>query len=273
MENNFNIPFMFSNNSRDNLSLKDHMLNFSVSGSESNDSDNDGGQENQSSSRPDQPTSPLANQGNPNRASESYPNNPDHYGPQNNSQPNNPYMGNGGGQYPPPYNNYPYGVPPQNNGQYIPPQAQANFGFYGNYYGGPKYPNVSISKSELKKMHSVAVGSVVIFFLWLLLLILFIVGASLLTSAVINSTYTSSSSSYSPAAASFYAAALILWLLFWFIGNLVCGIVGSVRSSGLSKKVDSFTVIMILYIIGIFIPIIQVVAAFMALSRIKQINI
>lgn len=147
-----------------------------------------------------------------------------------------------------------------------------NSGYYGGYPPAGAYREKA-THEELKKMRSVAIGSIVMFFLWLIFIILIIVAAVSVTAATISNPDTFTLSNAEVAAGLFFAVAVVFLVLFWVIGNLVCGIVGSVRSSGLSKKVDSFTTIMILYIIGIFFPIIQVVAAFMAISKIKKISI
>lgn len=226
------------------------MLNFASLGSEENNSSSKKGDESIDNSLPNknQPMPPFAGQNNPMSEQRPYP---AFNQPQNGYQ-GNPYYGNG--QYPPP--------PPMNNGYYgaYPPS--------GAYYD-------KATHEQLKKMRSVAIGSIVVFFLWLIFLILMFIALGLFAAASITNpdTFSSASASAELAAASFVTVALVFWILFWVVGNLVCGIVGSVRASGLSKKVDSFNTIMILYIIGIFIPIIQVVAAFMAISKIKKISI
>lgn len=258
MKNNFNILSQFNGDSKSDLNLNNHMLNFASSGSEENDfnSKKEGESVDNSLSHRNQPTPPFAGQSN--SAPEQRP-----YPPYNQPQKGyqeNPYMGNG--QYPPP--------PPMNNG------------YYGGYPPAGAYREKA-THEELKKMRSVAIGSIVMFFLWLIFLILMIVAFGSFAAATISnasaSVYSPSSpsdpliSSATASAAVFLSVAVVFLVLFWAIGNLVCGIVGSVRASGLSKKVDSFSTIMILYIIGIFFPIIQVVAAFMAISKIKKMTI
>lgn len=248
MKNNFNILSQFNDDSKSDLNLNNHMLNFASSGSEENDFNNkkEGESVDNSLSHRNQPTPPFAGQSN--SAPEQRP-----YPPFNQPQKGyqgNPYMGNG--QYPPP--------PPMNNG------------YYGGYPPAGAYREKA-THEELKKMRSVAIGSIVMFFLWLIFFILIIVAAGSVTAAAISNPDTFTPSDSELAAGLFFAVAVVFLVLFWAIGNLVCGIVGSVRASGLSKKVDSFSTIMILYIIGIFFPIIQVVAAFMAISKIKKMTI
>lgn len=248
MKNNFNILFQFNGDSKSDLNLNNHMLNFASSESEENDfnSKKEGESVDNSLSHRNQPTPPFAGQSNSTPEQQPYP---PYNQPQNGYQ-GNPYMGNG--QYPPP--------PPMNSG------------YYGGYPPAGAYREKA-THEELKKMRSVAIGSIVMFFLWLIFIILIIVAAVSVTAATISNPDTFTLSNAEVAAGLFFAVAVVFLVLFWVIGNLVCGIVGSVRSSGLSKKVDSFTTIMILYIIGIFFPIIQVVAAFMAISKIKKISI
>lgn len=248
MKNNFNILSQFNGDSKSDLNLNNHMLNFASSESEENDfnSKKEGESVDNSLSHRNQPTPPFAGQSNSAPEQQPYP---PYNQPQNGYQ-GNPYMGNG--QYPPP--------PPMNSG------------YYGGYPPAGAYREKA-THEELKKMRSVAIGSIVMFFLWLIFIILIIVAAVSVTAATISNPDTFTLSNAEVAAGLFFAVAVVFLVLFWVIGNLVCGIVGSVRSSGLSKKVDSFTTIMILYIIGIFFPIIQVVAAFMAISKIKKISI
>lgn len=254
MKNNTNILCQFNDDSKSDLILiNNHMLNFASFGSEENDfnSKKEGESAGNSLSQENQPRS-SAGQNNPMPEQRPYP---PYNQPQNGYQ-GNPYYGNG--QYPPP--------PPMNNG----------------YYGGYPPPGAyreKVTREEFKKMRSVAIGSIVMFFLWLIFLILMIAAFGAVAASAIsnpNALDPSSDPLISSAAvstASFVVVALVFWILFWAVGNLVCGIVGSVRASGLSKKVDSFNTIMILYIIGIFIPIIQVIAAFMAISKIKKMII
>lgn len=248
MKNNFNILSQFKGDSKSDLNLNNHMLNFASSGSEENDFNNKKEVESvdNSLSHRNQPTPPFAGQSS--SAPEQRP-----YPPYN--QPQNGYQGNpytGNGQYPPP--------PPMNNG------------YYGGYPPAGAYREKT-THEELKKMRSVAIGSIVMFFLWLIFFILIIVSVGSVTAATISNKDPFTPSDAELAAGLFFAVAVVFLVLFWAIGNLVCGIVGSVRASGLSKKVDSFSTIMILYIIGIFFPIIQVVAAFMAISKIKKMTI
>lgn len=248
MKNNFNILSQFNGDSKSDLNLNNHMLNFASSESEENDfkSKKEGESVDNSLSHRNQPTPPFAGQSNSIPEQRPYP---PYNQPQNGYQ-GNPYMGNG--QYPPP--------PPMNNG------------YYGGYPPAGAYCEKA-THEELKKMRSVAIGSIVMFFLWLIFIILIIVAAGSVAAATISNPDTFVLSNAELSAGLFFAVAVIFLVLFWVIGNLVCGIVGSVRASGLSKKVDSFSTIMILYIIGIFFPIIQVVAAFMAISKIKKMTI
>lgn len=189
--------------------------------------------------------------------------------------PNNYYPGS----QPPQYNNYPCNPP--NNGQYNPysQQLQANFGIYANYYG-KNIPSEPLTSEELCKMQSVSIGSICVFVFWSILLIFvvaFVIAietsqASALVSAL-NSTASITSSSSLNNYLSLNVALVCfeaLFGIFWVIGNIVCGIVSIVRAYELSRKSFSFKVIMILYIIGIFIPIFQLIAACISLSKIKQ---
>lgn len=227
MKNNFNILSQFNDDSKSDLNLNNHMLNFASSGSEENDFNNkkEGESVDNSLSHRNQPTPPFAGQSNSAPEQRPYP---PFNQPQNGYQ-GNPYMGNG--QYPPP--------PPMNNG------------YYGGYPPAGAYREKA-THEELKKMRSVAIGSIVMFFLWLIFFILIIVAAGSVTAAAISNPDTFTPSDAELAAGLFFSVAVVFLVLFWAIGNLVCGIVGSVRASGLSKKVDSFSTIMILYIIGIF---------------------
>lgn len=140
MKNNFNILRQFNDDFKSDLNLNNHMLNFASLGSEENNSSSKKGDESIDNSLPNknQPMPPFAGQNNPMPEQRPYP---AFNQPQNGYQ-GNPYYGNG--QYPPP--------PPMNNGYYgaYPPS--------GAYYD-------KATHEQLKKMRSVAIGSIVVFFL------------------------------------------------------------------------------------------------------------
>lgn len=176
------------------------------------------------------------------------------------------------GSQPPQYNNYQYNAPPPNNGQYNPysQQQDSNFGIYANYYG-KNIPSEPLTLEELRKMQSVSIASIYVFVFWSILLIFvaaFAIAieasyASVLTSTVSTLNYFSSLN-----------VALFCWEtlfgIFWAVAILTCGIFGAVRACELSRESFCFKVTMILYIIGIFIPICQLIAACISLSKIKK---
>lgn len=188
--------------------------------------------------------------------------------------PNNYYPG----PQPSQYNSYPYNAPPPNNGQYNPysQQPQDNFGIYANYYG-KNIPSEPLTSEELRKMKSVSIGSIFVFIFWSILLI-FVVAFAIAfeTLRISASTFTVStkpSSSFLNYLSSLNVV-LVCWEaifgIFWVVAIFTCGIFGAVRACGPSRESFCFKVIMILYIIGIFIPILQLIAACISLSKIKK---
>lgn len=182
----------------------------------------------------------------------------------------------GSSSQPPQYNNYPYNAPYPNNQQYNPYlQQQVNFGIYENYYQ-KNIPSEPLTSEELHKMQSVSIGSICVFVFWLILLI-FVIAFAIATAAsyalpstsIIPTTPSSSLNNYLSLNAVLICFEAIFGF-FWVMGNLVCAVVCAVRAYELSIKSRSFMVVMILYIIGIFIPIFQLIAACISLSKIKQ---
>lgn len=194
---------------------------------------------------------------------------------------------------PPQDNNYPYNIPSQNSGQYIPyqQQQQANFGMYANYNKKNSAKSLSNENSvlnviELKRMYSVDLGSIYVFAFWLLFLIILV--ALAIAIPILNTNpllQQPSTPSYfgptGPKASSLLSYQLtslniamtsteVAFGLFWGVGILICGIIGSIRAWELSKKSRFFTIIMIIYIIGIFIPVFEVIAACISISKIKE---
>lgn len=182
----------------------------------------------------------------------------------------------------PQYNSYPYNAPPPNNGQYNPysQQPQANFGIYANYYG-KNIPSEPLTSEELRKMQSLSIGSICVFVFWsvfLIFVVAFVIAIETLYTSALISTLTSTASTTPSSSLINYLSslnvALVCWEAifgtFWCVAILTCGIVGIVRAYELSRKSFSFKVIMILYIIGIFIPILQLIAACISLSKIKK---
>lgn len=125
-------------------------------------------------------------------------------------------------------------------------------------------------------MQSVSIGSICVFVFWSILLIFvvaFVIAIETSQASALNSTASITPSSSLNNYLSLNVALVCfeaLFGIFWVIGNIVCGIVSIVRAYELSRKSFSFKVIMILYIIGIFIPIFQLIAACISLSKIKQ---
>lgn len=193
---------------------------------------------------------------------------------------------------PPQDNNYPYNIPPQNSGQYIPYQQQAQANFYANY--NKKTPAKSQRKEdqvpniiELKRMYSVDKGSIYVFAFWLIFLIILVALViaisilntnSLLQPSPTTPSYFASTGSKASSSLSYELSSLNITLisvevafgLLWGVGILICGIIGAVRAWELSRKSRFFTITMILYIIGIFIPVFEIIAACISLSKIKE---
>lgn len=193
---------------------------------------------------------------------------------------------------PPQDNNYPYNIPSQNSGQYTPyQQQQANFGMYANYNKKNSAKSLRNENSvptiiELKRMYSVDLGSIYVFAFWLLFLIILVALAIaipiLTTNPLLQSpptpSYFGPTGSKASSLLSYQLTSLniamtsteVAFGLFWGVGILICGIIGSIRAWELSKKSRFFTIIMIIYIIGIFIPIFQLIAACISISKIKE---
>ena len=188
-------------------------------------------------------------------------------------------------------NNYPYNVPPQNSGQYIPYQQQTQANFYANY--NKKNPAKSLTNEnsvltmiELKRMYSVDCGSIYVFAFWLLFLIILVALAITIPMLSTNSllqppltpSYFGPAGSKASSLLSYQLASLniamtsteVAFGLFWGVGILICGIIGAIRAWELSKKSRFFTIIMIIYIIGIFIPVFEIIAACISISKIKE---
>lgn len=172
-------------------------------------------------------------------------------------------------------NNYDPGSQPQYipNSQ-SPQQSQVNF--------GKNNPNQQLNLEELKKMHSVSVTSIYVFIFWLILLI-FVIAFSVVTakayaSSLLNPPTTSTPWSTTPGSSSNNYSSLsdaLSWFeallgLFWTIVVIVCGAVGAIRALEISKNLRFFIIVMIFYIIGFFVPILQFIAACASLSKIKQ---
>lgn len=195
---------------------------------------------------------------------------------------------------PPQDNNYPYNIPPQNSGQYIPyqQQTQDNFGIYANYNKNTsaKYQrkeNQVPTIIELKRMYSVDKGLIYVFAFWLIFLIILValvIAISILsTNSLLQPTPTAPSlfaftGSKASSSLNYELSSLKITLisvevafgLLWGVGILICGIIGAVRAWELSRKSRFFTITMVLYIIGIFIPVFEIIAAFISLSKIKE---
>lgn len=191
-------------------------------------------------------------------------------------------------------NNYQYNAPPQNSGQYIPyqQQLQANFGIYNPNYNKKnsakslKNENSTPSIIELKRMYSVDIGSIYVFAFWLFFLIILVALAIAISILTTNSLLQPPSTtpyfgSTIPKESSLVSYQLfflnialtsieVIFELFWAVGIFICGIIGAVRAWELSKKSRFFTIIMIIYIIGIFIPVFEVIAACISISKIKE---
>lgn len=187
--------------------------------------------------------------------------------------PNNYYPG----PQPSQYNNYPYNAPPLNNGQYNPysQQQDSNFGIYANYCG-KNIPNEPLTSEELRKMQSVSIASIYVFVFWSILLI-FVAAFAIAIEASYASVLTSTVSTPTISTLNYFSSlnvALFCWEtlfgIFWAAAILTCGILGTVRACELSRESFCFKVTMILYIIGIFIPICQLIAACISLSKIKK---
>lgn len=139
---------------------------------------------------------------------------------------------------------------------------------------------------ELKRMYSVDLGSIYVFAFWLLFLIILVALAIaipiLTTNPLLQSpptpSYFGPTGSKASSLLSYQLTSLniamtsteVAFGLFWGVGILICGIIGSIRAWELSKKSRFFTIIMIIYIIGIFIPIFQLIAACISISKIKE---
>lgn len=207
-----------------------------------------------------------------------------------------------------PYRNSSYESAYPNNGQQTPRTFQTGSGPYQNYFGSNNskiWQNDNLGINEFKKMRSVSVASINTFIIWFILAIVLaalsiaistINKHSLLESFIAylqqppsssgSGAYPPSSSTGTTSTASAINNAKTLFALntslvsfevifgvFWGLFVLICGIVGAVRALELSKKSDFFIVIMVLYVLGIFIPPFQVMAAFISLSKIKEYSI
>lgn len=175
---------------------------------------------------------------------------------------------------------------PGSQPQYIPysqspQQPQVNFGIYENYFE-KNNQNQQLNLEELKKMHSVSVSSIYVFIFWLILLI-FVIAFSVVTtkayaSALLNPPTSSTPWSTSSGSSSNNYSSLseaLSWFeallgIFWAIVVIACGSIGAVRAWEISKNLRFFIVVMIFYIIGFFVPILQFIAACVSLSKIKQ---
>lgn len=131
-------------------------------------------------------------------------------------------------------------------------------------------------------MHSVSSSSIYVFIFWLILLI-FVIAFSVVTtkayaSALLNPPTSSTPWSTSSGSSSNNYSSLseaLSWFeallgIFWAIVVIACGSAGAVRAWEISKNLRFFIIVMIFYIIGFFVPILQFIAACVSLSKIKQ---
>lgn len=194
-----------------------------------------------------------------------------------------------------------------NNDQQTPKTFQTGSGPYQNYFGSNNskiWQNDNFGINEFRKLRSVSVASINNFIIWFILAI--VLAAISIAISTINkhsllASYIaylqqppSSSGSYPPPSSTGSGTSTVsaisnaktlfaldtalvsfevIFGVFWGLFVLICGIFGAVRALELSKKSDFFIIIMVLYIVGIFIPPFQVMAAFISLSKIKEYSI
>ena len=170
---------------------------------------------------------------NPNDSSNSYPNN------YPNNNPNNSYP-----------NNYPY-----NN----------------NYNANPQGPNPTWGSSSnsdvINKTKKIAIAYIALFPFTLLFLILAIAG---LSAAVVSYAYSSAYGNVSPGGLAGAGTALLIIFLLLGIVIEVLAIVLIVKTSQLKNYLAGTDSLWILFLIGIFIPIVSFIAGIMTIVVCKK---
>lgn len=197
-----------------------------------------------------------------------------------------------------------YEAPYPNNDQQTPRTFQTGYEPYQNYFGpnnSKVWQNDNFGINQFKKMRSVSIAAINTFIIWFILAIV-LAALSIAISTINKHSFTesliaylqqppSSSGSYPSSPPSTGGTSTVsavntvktlyaldttlvyfeaIFGIFWGLFVLICGIVGAVRALELSKKSDFFIVIMVLYIVGIFVPPFQVMAAFISLSKVKE---